>query len=521
MNTYAVPTGTVGDSGTIKSRFTKLDAERSTHLERARLCATVTIPSILPPEGTTENDALPTPYQGLGARAVNNLSSKMLLAILPPNSPFFKQVLDHKVAADLRQMKEDIKEEIETKLVEQERQVQDFIETSGIRNHVFIALRQCIVVGDACLYIPKDDTPRTHRLDNFVIQRDPSGNVVEFIIRERIALKALDKKVQKVVSAKVEEAEEDKPLEIYTRGLRDGDYFIVEQEIQGESINAILGVDKDKYPVDASPWIFMRWSSEGENYGRSHVEEYLGDFLSLESLSKSIVEGTAAAAKVIFLVAPNGGTHIDDLVKCRNTGFVLGNRADVEALKVDKANDFSTAFAAANRLEERLSQAFLLRSSVQRQAERVTAEEIRYMAQELEDSLGGIYSMFAMEFQLPLVRRVLDILAKRRSLVPLPKKAVRPLITTGLEALGRGHDLQKLMAFKNILDSLGPVGAAHMNMSSFLTRVANGLGLDTTGLIKSEEQVAQEQQAAAAAQMGQEIAPVAIKAMASSGPSGQ
>lgn len=48
----------------------------------------------------------------------------------------------------------------------------------------------------------------------------------------------------------------------------------------------------------------------------------------------------------------------------------------------------------------------LLNSAVQRNGERVTAEEIRYVAGELEDTLGGVYSLLSQELQLSLIRRV-------------------------------------------------------------------------------------------------------------------
>ena len=56
----------------------------------------------------------------------------------------------------------------------------------------------------------------------------------------------------------------------------------------------------------------------------------------------------------------------------------------------------------------RLGAAFLLNTAVTRDAERVTAQEIRMQAQELESSLGGVYSRLANELQLPLAKRLLQ-----------------------------------------------------------------------------------------------------------------
>ena len=74
-----------------------------------------------------------------------------------------------------------------------------------------------------------------------------------------------------------------------------------------------------------------------------------------------------------------------------------------------------------SKIEQRLSYAFLLNASVIRDSERTTAEEVRMTAQELQDSLGGIYGVLSQEFQLPLVKRKLALLNKTKKLPELPK----------------------------------------------------------------------------------------------------
>lgn len=510
---------------TLKARFILADSKRSGHLERQRKCATLTIPQLLPPEGNTDNDPLPTPWQSVGARACNNLAAKLLLALLPPNSPFFRFSIEPELLRELQEKldADDLKTQVEDRLAEVERTIQDFIETSAIRVPTFKALLQCIVVGNVCCYVPEDGRMRLHRLDNFVVKRDPAGDMIELIIRERVALKVLPPKVQDYVSQKVQEDElRDGTIELYTLVERDGNKFFVEQEVAGERIHTINHVDRTSYTVADCPWIVLTWSlSTGDNYARSHVDEYLGDFQSLETLAKALVQGNAAAARLLFLVNPAGVTDERDLVDADNGGFVVGRPEDVVPLQVNKMHDFREAAQAAAHIEERLSQAFLLRSSVQRQAERVTAEEIRYMAQELEDALGGIYSMMSQSFQLPIVQIIFGLLKRKKKLPPLPDKSVRPKITTGLEAIGRGHDLNKLMSFIDIVANMGPSAMSYLNVSDFIARAAIGLGLDTDGLVKTQEQVAQEQQEAMAAQMGMQVAPAmaqeGIKAAASQG----
>ena len=253
----------------------------------------------------------------------------------------------------------------------------------------------------------------------------------------------------------------------------------------------------------------MRFSRiDGEDYGRGYVEEYYGDLVSLEGLTQAIVEGSAASAKVLFLVNPNGVTKQQTLTDSPNGAVRAGNADDVSIIQVQKSGDFQVAFSTIESISSRLSYAFLLNSAVQRSGERVTAEEIRYMANELEAALGGVYSILSLEFQLPLVKTLMHRLEKQRRIPSLPKGTIRPAITTGLEALGRGNDLNKLDLFlQGAAQTIGPEGLiSRINVADYLTRRATALGIDSKGLIKSEEEIQQEQQQQQEAMMQQAMA---------------
>ena len=156
------------------------------------------------------------------------------------------------------------------------------------------------------------------------------------------------------------------------------------------------------------------------------------------------------------MVSPNGTTRASHLAQSPNGAIVEGSANDVSVLQVNKLGDFRIAYDVMQRIETRLEHAFLLNASVQRQAERVTAEEIRFMASELETSLGGIYSIHSQELQLPYITRKIHIMQKNKKLPALPKGMVKPTIVTGLEALGRGNDRQKLVLFLQTLqENLG------------------------------------------------------------------
>ena len=118
------------------------------------------------------------------------------------------------------------------------------------------------------------------------------------------------------------------------------------------------------------------------DYGRGHCEAFLGDLKSLEGLTRAILEGSSASAKMLFLVSPSGTTRASAISKAPNGAIIEGNAGDVSVLQANKFADFRIAFETMNRIETRLQFAFLLNSSVQRQAERVTATEVQLVANE-------------------------------------------------------------------------------------------------------------------------------------------
>ena len=175
-------------------------------------------------------------------------------------------------------------------------------------------------------------------------------------------------------------------------------------------------------------------------------------------------------------------------------------------MQLQKYNDLQVAQNTASNIEARISFAFLLNSAVQRNGERVTAEEIRYVAGELEDTLGGVYSLLSQELQLPLIRRVFTQMQSMSMLPEMEEGLVEPTITTGLEALGRGHDLNKLTTFMQLI-AQNPEQAKAIKWNEMTLMEANALGLDVSGLVKTEEEMQQELQQQQMAEMATRAAP--------------
>jgi hypothetical protein len=124
-------------------------------------------------------------------------------------------------------------------------------------------------------------------------------------------------------------------------------------------------------------------------------------------------------------------------------------------VQVGKTADFATAANLAATIERRILEAFLVMNI--RNAERVTAEEVRLTQLELEKSLGGLFSLLTVEFLVPYLNRTLLILQRSNQIPRLPKDVVRPKIVAGINSLGRGQDNESLTRFiQTVAATLGP-----------------------------------------------------------------
>lgn len=494
---------------TAENRYESLKTFRQPFLDRAWDCAEFTIPSLLPRQGHTSATRLATPWQSVGANGLKNLAAKLLMTGFPPNTPMFRMQIDE-ILLDQYQVDEQQKTKMETALAKFERAVMKEIEMSGDRAAIFEMIKHLVLTGNALIH----DSPlglRVYNLNNYVCRRDPSGNALEIITHEQVDRVVLPE----VLRAQIDKDQKYKGKEtisLYTRVKRTETSWEVYQEVCGITVEETRGT----YPLDKCPWLALRFNRiDGEDYGRGYIEEYLGDLRSLEDLSQSLVEGARAAAKLLFLVNPNGTTQQKDLAEADNGAIVPGMKDEVTTLQMEKFHDFQTAERQAQTIEARLNRAFLMAQSVQRDAERVTAEEIRFMAQELETTLGGFYTLFAQEFQRPYVQLKISKMQKARRLPQLPKDIVRPVITTGVEALGRGNDRQKLVAYGMTLNqAFGPeIAATMINKGEFAERLAAADGIDTKGLVPTQDELqAQEQQQQQQAMM-QQLGPQGISTL--------
>ena len=495
------------DSTTAQRRYEQLRSDRDYYLDRARACSRLTLPYLIPTntEPTPgSKETYPVPWNGIGARGVGNLASRILLALLPPTQQFFRFSLDEGELAKQGVGPEE-KSGLEEALSKIERMVLREIEASNDRVVFHEALLHLLVSGNCLLYITPEGL-RVFHLNRYVCSRGPMGNPVEAVTCEELPIHLLPQEVQEMLKDEDEELKgvlpdddlipqtprDQETVKVYTY-IQWGEKSVKwHQEVKGRIIPGSEG----RSPLDLSPWLPLRMGVvDGQPYGVSYVEQAaLADLQTVEALCQAIAEGSLASSKILFLVKPSGVTKAADLARAPNGAFVTGDPNDVLALQVQKSTDLAVAMQGKQQIEARLSQAFMLADV--RDSERTTAEEVRLQAMQIEQSLGSVYALLTQEFQVPYVAKKLDILVREGKVPQMPKELVKPVMTVGLAAVGRGNDLENLVRFITTLgQTMGPEAlATYVKPNELITRLAYSMGIDVLGLVKSEAELQAEQQ---------------------------
>jgi hypothetical protein len=469
---------------TLADRFSRLHSIRNSKLVRARYCAALTIPSLLPPEGWTEEQMLPQPFSSVGSRGVTALASRMLSALMPVNdTPFFKFNLKSGVDPSV-----EIKSYLETLCY----QVYRKLISTNLRETVYQAIQSLIVVGDSLIHIEDDYKFRTTRLDHYVVQRAVDGSVQEIIFIE-YSLKDEDKISYQVFG--VEKEGYEKQFCQFRRN-EDNTWDYRKENVDGDLLAEGI--------YEVCPVSVLRWYGvAGENYGRSHCEDTLGDLQSLDSYTKAMLDGMAASTAFWMCLDPSGITEIDDIASQSNGSWVPARREDVFVLSPSQTmnTQISAAQTAVEVMRREIGQAFLMSASAIPSGDRVTATAVRLIGSELETILGGAFSAIARDLLEPIIKRSIFLMIEDESLDKrmydqfFNKDGTLNIeVVTGLQALSRDTDLQKLMQMGEMVRNLPESALASFKWSEYARALISSLGFDSRNWVISDEEKQQLEQ---------------------------
>ncbi|CCI88424.1 Phage collar [Yersinia phage phiR8-01] len=470
-----------------RGRFATLESKRSGLLTRCERYAELTIRSVLPRSGYDEGqDSAPHDLQSVGAAAVNNLVNKMMLAMFAPSRPFMRYELPRKQKEAMLSALDLSEEKLKEALSALEMDSVKELDSIAARPKLYDLMTQLVVTGNALRYMD-GDTMRILSMRNYVGRRNAKGESVEIIIREKVTPDDLDEEVRPFCTKTGEDEYH------YRWFTRKGDRWTEAQYIGDNEIT--LDKYKGDYKLEDMPAHHHVWRlPDGSNYGIGHVEDFSGDFEGLSSLSEAELNGAILASEFRWLANPGGLTRPEDVETSENGDVIPGQEGDLVLVSAGAvANSIAVVSASADKWTRRIASGFLMTGGMQRDAERVTAEEIRLLASELETALGGVYSRLAVDLQLPLAYWLMNRIADEK----FKKSDFKPVIITGLDALSRNGDLENVRLFvQDVIQitTLPPEVSARLRLDNIFAALASGRGLVANQFVKSEDETQQEQQ---------------------------
>lgn len=497
---------------TIQTLFNKYRDESL--LSKLENYALWTIPSVFPRNGEDnyydfQNRQIEYDCQSIGAGLVNMLATKLASTLFPANTSFFRMQLSD-----------------DAKAVLEEKQIQDVIAYENKAcERLFLkatyaqliqAMRLLIITGE-CLVHRYMGTLRVFSLRDYACKRNNVGEVLDIITREHKFWSELDPSVQALIGRKPEHEK----LKLYTRVKRVVKNGFVSWKMTQEIEGCDIGTDVT-YRDKLCPFIPVVWSySNGDNYGRGHVEDYAADIYKLSRLSEALADYQFESMRILYLHDPSKFFDAKHAEMAATGEYVTGAADAVVPLEAGAAQKMQQVMLSLSEVEQRLNKAFM-NTSNQRDAERVTAYEVRLAAEEAEQVLGGVYSQLSQSLHLPLAYLLLDE-ADNTIIEAFDLNHIKLEILTGLQALSRSTSNQSLVMAVSDLTAILPVFTQgglgkEWNINKIAEGVFSSYGLTVADMKYTEKELLAIQQAEQQAQATQAMQ---AQAMGGAGISGQ
>lgn len=498
----------------LAQRWTELDLKKASILSDAREYARWTLPGMFPDTGTKSIE-LQLAKDSIGAQAVNHLSNKVVSTLFPPQRMFFRlhitqemrEMVTSALAMQAQQGNPGGQNDtvaavsralagVEQELAGAEKKASEYMDMVQYRPQAVNAAKLMIITGNALEFHPPGKPVQIYNLYDYCIVRDLSGEVVEIMTKECKAFETFNPNVQdQIRQVRVKDSRQyrDKDdVTIYTRVVleEDGKYHVYQSAdlVVLDTVGAV-------FTKDTLPWIPLTWNLiRGEDYGRGLVAEYAGAFHAINTLAGSLLNIVAITGDIKFFVNPASLVDIPTLNASPPGSYHPGKEGDVTVVAMDALNKAQFIMGMIERYEKQIAQAFLLNSAVTRQAERVTAEEIRLQANELETSNGGIYSRLAGTWQVALANILLH-----QTDFDGAAYGIVPRVITGMDSLSRQGELDSLQMFLQYLGLLNTVpedARQRIDLSALMALIGTNMQVDYKGFLKSEAQLKAEQEQA-------------------------
>lgn len=495
--------------------WTKLDGERSDLMLRCEALAALTLPHLCLPLGRP-HEASPITYgfSSVGAEATNHLVNKLMLTLFRPGIPFFR-LRPTPQGDQILRANNMTQESLAGPLSQAELLAMQVLDSSGQRPKLNTAVEHLVVLGNVLLVL--EDTFRVMGLRYWCVKRNVKGEWIKLVIREEICADELETNVRDALAMSGRMINDDTKVCMYKVLTRTGKFIDLQQWVDDTRLPPEFD---GRWRDDKCPYRVCTWVLPDEsNYGIGLAQSYWADLQAIEDLAQSTSEGSQVATELRWAVDPVSQSTASDLNSSRNGDFIPARKDDITPIFGGNHEALRVADAVLQRYERRVNAGFLRIGAAVRDAERVTAEEVRLQALELETAYGGTYSSLARDLQGPVAHWSLD-----KAGIKPEDNELRPVVVTGLDALTRNAELEALRA---AFSDLGLVGAlpeqlqARLKWEPLAAFIGAGRGSNLKPFLMSDDEFNAQQEREASQRVAEDSAIQSGKVAASNLSRGQ
>ncbi len=515
--------------GILGRRFEHLYGLNTPFLDEAKEMAELVVPGMyegtpLNPYGTGTSlfglDNFASANQSLIAKGVLLLSWSMANVVLPADGDYFKRSIEPSVGAFYDNLEEQRKQ-----ISQQEGQPTDpadFIPINTQINQEFLrddiiikkqiaasnhqeVLAKCffhsLTSGISVFAHLTLTQAKYYTIQNSAVVFDSAHEAVEIIVVDRLPLTSLPEDVRKKVSGGLskERISNLEPSRIFvtvvTQQVKlDPETMRINTEIEGMPIDELsFDIPADAPVMIALPFMFMN-NSDPRPIGWLTFNR--GDLNSYENTSLSI-ESMVAAASVCILGLPPGKRITSEELRDAMGLTVIpisDVKAKLEAVVAPISQNLQQVLGRHDKLERTVMLLFGMDFAIQRQGERVTAEEIKQLSDGLMKLFGSTMKQMERMFQQKHSRREFYLAEEDEMIRPVDKKMYVMSLTAGLQAQEAQNSVGKmdqLLARGQQLATLQQAGMTKFNPDIILRWYAQQMKLDATDKVMTPEEEAE------------------------------
>ncbi len=413
-------------------------------------------------EGNTDpqfQDRRENLYSSIGEQAANEFVNTMQEVVAPPLAPWIAIKAGFKVPEGEREKKD---EEL-SKLCD----IMNEYKNNSSFDMAFAEFCYDVFIGTGCLLVlpGTPDNPLIFKaipLWEYSLEEGPDGLVIAVYRKYKMKREFLATQWKELKNKKYTEDQLDKEIEILESTFYDPDLKVWHYQV----IDVASGDELVHRQYRTNPFIVLRWNKcAGEPYGRGVGMTAINDIKTLNLIKYYSLRNLAFNTPPI-IAQEDAALDVDEFDFTPMTINIVPDIEGIKALQMPTNYDIESY--KTQELEMQIKKDTLGSTLPSTGGREVTATEVREIKLELQRRLNSVFGRLLYEFQIPLVKRILDVLSDTGVLGPEHKKKFDVLNVNGLH-------------YK--VDVITPLGKIlkHGEAQSMLAAASTLLQFDPTG----------------------------------------